>query len=514
MRTTLIIVIILSFLGPLFGQQKQTTEPFIIKGQILFDDISEFKLTNGQVRIDFTDEFDHVHSDSTFMDENGIFYLETNAIVKPVRINLVFDFDSYPDILAAPGYDLFFFKPTKNRHDFKLTGKGSNASKYYRILDSIPSSKYYSLPWWNLDETNYLKQINRIQSIRDSVASLIFGKGSVQDKNIAYFEKMVRLDNKFEKLKYLFLYANHKRYSYEKTILFVRNNFDADFFKDMSNDEYLISQEFRSGVSSHWPDSFLNYLLLLDDPLAASKNIDNLPENFKLEKANVLFSGEVRSFILYKIMTFPIWTFKSIEDLNSYRNQLKPYFSSFSESSMTALDNAFSEKMKRLIVKEEEITTKQTERASSFVGKPAPAFTLKNKNDRIYKLDDFKGKVVVLDLWSSWCNLCRIENKSFKALRHKYRKNKNIEFIAISVFDTNDEWTKALKEDKPGGIQLFDANKTVFEAYVDEHIPKFILIDKKGNIVNFMAPKPSDDHELEKQIDRELEKKPDATPMP
>jgi hypothetical protein len=47
---------------------------------------------------------------------------------------------------------------------------------------------------------------------------------------------------------------------------------------------------------------------------------------------------------------------------------------------------------------------------------------------------------------------------------------------------------------------VYDAN------IIDEHIPKFVVIDKKGNIVNFMAPKPGSGNDLEYIIKQEIEK--------
>jgi len=63
-----------------------------------------------------------------------------------------------------------------------------------------------------------------------------------------------------------------------------------------------------------------------------------------------------------------------------------------------------------------------------------------------------------------------------------------------------------LKEDRPEGIQLLDKDRVVLNAYIEEHVPKFILIDKEGNVINFMAPKPSKGDELEKLIILELNK--------
>ena len=506
MKKAFILLFNLCFSLTGFGQQKQGPEPFIIKGQVIIGDISDYQNVSNKVRIDYTDQYDQTHSDSTEFNEEGIFFIETDKIVTPTRVNLVFDFDSFNNIMAAPGYDLTFYKPTKSKHDFKLTGRGSKSSNYYKILDSIPASRFYSIVWWDMNENEFIRLINKTQQVRDSVAHIIFDQNGSSDNYLAYFGKMVRMDNKFEKLKYLFLYAEHKKYSLEQTISFVLKNFDQDFFTNLSNENYLISSEFRSGISYHRPDSYLNYLLLSDNPSYTSTGIDKIPVSVLLEKANSIFTGEVRSFVLYKILEFPIWTYRTIEDLNRYKDQYNSYYSSLSAGSMTALDYVISEKTKRLAVEEREMTPKETLKANANLGKPAPPFTLTNRSDKTYKLEDFKGKVVVLDLWSSWCDLCRVENTALRKLYRKYKNNKKIAFVGIGVLDAFEEWKNAVKKDRPVGIQLFDKDKVVYNTYIDEHIPRFVVIDKKGNVANFMAPKPSSGDDLERLIKQEIKK--------
>jgi peroxiredoxin len=225
-----------------------------------------------------------------------------------------------------------------------------------------------------------------------------------------------------------------------------------------------------------------------------------------LEKANTIFTGEVRAFVLYKIVEFPIWTYRTIEDLNKYRDRFSSFYSLISGGSMTALDYVFSEKIKRLAVEEREMTPKETLKANAIIGKPAPPFTLKTRSDKTYKLEDFKGKVVLLDLWSSWCDLCRVENTELRKLYRKYNNNKNIAFIGIGVMDAFEDWENAVKKDRPPGIQLFDKDKVIYGSYIDEHIPRFVVIDKKGNVANFNAPKPSSSDDLEKFIKSEIDK--------
>jgi len=491
----------------MFGQINPKVSPFILQGQINKEYLAEFLTKNNTVKIEYSDQFDQIHFDTTSFDELGNFYYETNEIKKPVRINLVFEFDDFQNILAAPGYNLTFVQMTTKKHEFTLIGKGSRASKYYRLLDSIPTSRFYSISWWDLNEADFIRQINRTQQVRDSVSHAVYDHNDDPDLYFDYLGKMTRMDNKFEKLKYLFLYADHEKLNYSRSIAFVKRNFDPEFFKNLNNEDYLISSEFRSGMSTKLPNSFLNYMLLLDNPNDSITDVHNLSEKFKAEKANSMFKGALRAFVLCKIIEFPIWTFRSVEALNQYMDGFKTFQSVFSDEARTAEEKMYSEKMMRLMVEERPVSKNENEKANAFVGKPAPPFTMMNNQETIYQLSDFKGKMVVLNLWASWCNSCRFENDAFKKLVKKYNKNNNVTFVSIAVYDNYQSWKDTLKVNRPGGIQLFDRDRIVFDAYIDEHIPKFVVIDKQGNVINFMAPKPSEGEELDKLIRRELEKK-------
>jgi len=118
-------------------------------------------------------------------------------------------------------------------------------------------------------------------------------------------------------------------------------------------------------------------------------------------------------------------------------------------------------------------------------------------------LDDFKGKYVYIDVWATWCGPCKREIPYLKTLTEEY-KDKNIEFISISVDNgrgyKNDAvkakkgWEKMIREKETKWLQLY-ADKAwssdFIKAYGIRSIPRFILIDNEGRIVNANAPRPS-----------------------
>ena len=130
------------------------------------------------------------------------------------------------------------------------------------------------------------------------------------------------------------------------------------------------------------------------------------------------------------------------------------------------------------------------------VGKKSPVFeNYRNYAGGTTSLEDFKGKYVYIDLWATWCKPCKVEIPHLEKLSKEY-KDKNIEFVSISA-DYKKDWSKweAMVKDKHmEGIQLLadnDFKSDFVHAYRIDAIPRFIIIDPEGNIVNRDAPRPS-----------------------
>lgn len=111
-------------------------------------------------------------------------------------------------------------------------------------------------------------------------------------------------------------------------------------------------------------------------------------------------------------------------------------------------------------------------------------------------LDDYKGKYVYLDIWATWCAPCKAEIPFLKELEKDYH-GKNIEFISISVDKKHayDKWRTMVEEESLTGVQLIADNNFESEFIMNygiNAIPRFILIDPEGKIVNANAKRPSD----------------------
>lgn len=133
---------------------------------------------------------------------------------------------------------------------------------------------------------------------------------------------------------------------------------------------------------------------------------------------------------------------------------------------------------------------------SQTVRMPAPAFTLTDINGNKVSLSDFKGKVVYLDIWATWCPPCMAEMAYSKPLKAKYKDSTDIVFLNISVDADQNKWKKTVAKKKIAGVNLnsvkgLDAN--ILSNYRADYIPKYVLIDRQGNIYEFDAKRPSDE---------------------
>ena len=128
-------------------------------------------------------------------------------------------------------------------------------------------------------------------------------------------------------------------------------------------------------------------------------------------------------------------------------------------------------------------------------GNPAHPFSYPDLNDSLINLDNFKGKAVYIDVWATWCGPCKREIPYLKELEKEYH-DKNIVFVSVSVDEENDKqkWVDFVKERELTGIQLFASGwSKITDDYIINGIPRFILIDKDGKIVDSNAPRPSSD---------------------
>lgn len=259
--------------------------------------------------------------------------------------------------------------------------------------------------------------------------------------------------------------------------VFLRNGFDLNM--DVDAAEPANSIKFSGTGSEH--NNFLAEQRLLQERLLDQDKLSGLDrEGLKNEMESV--KKEFNTFYNRD---------KSIDSLllTSATNNLEPMLSMY--------ENYFLES---IAIKEQ-----------FPVGSPSPTFeNYENFKGGTTSLEDLKGKYVYVDVWATWCGPCIAEIPSIKKLEAAY-KDKNIQFVSISIDDAmrsgggdlavaKNKWRTMVEEENLVGIHLFsDKNwqSDFVKNYNIQGIPRFILIDPNGNVVDPNAPRPSSEKLVE-----------------
>jgi len=171
-----------------------------------------------------------------------------------------------------------------------------------------------------------------------------------------------------------------------------------------------------------------------------------------------------------------IKNFKSPNQLSDY---IKPY------KDVIAIDEDVKNEISAYIA---EISVFET-------GTPGYDFEFNDVNDKKVSFASLKGKLVYIDVWAMWCAPCKAEIPALKQLEKDFQ-GQDVQFVSISMDKPKEleKWKKFVAEKELTGIQLFADNafeSDIATSYKINAIPRFLLFDKEGNIVDANATRPS-----------------------
>ncbi|HEY1038811.1 MAG TPA: TlpA disulfide reductase family protein, partial [Bacteroidia bacterium] len=121
----------------------------------------------------------------------------------------------------------------------------------------------------------------------------------------------------------------------------------------------------------------------------------------------------------------------------------------------------------------------------SSIGYQIMDFSQNDVNGKPVSISEFKGKVVLIDFWASWCGPCRAENPNVVKAYNAF-KDKGFDILGVSFDQSKDKWLKAVEKDKLTWTQVSDLKgwgNEVGQKFGIRSIPQNILIDKDGKII-------------------------------
>ena len=226
----------------------------------------------------------------------------------------------------------------------------------------------------------------------------------------------------------------------------------------INNDNYIGSNQYRT---------FLNYYLI--NRFVVSKTPLTVLEAYKSSRE--FYQGKVLSTFQLGLWN-EIIAFGNFNDATFLYNQIKRDFSK--EPYFKLIEAKYLEKL-------------PLER-----GAVAPDFKLPKVEGGTASLSDYRGKVVYIDFWASWCGPCKAEIPASEELKKQYA-GKDIVFINISIDDNPDSWRKGVNSYSISGINLLarGADRAQIAPYKVATIPMYYIIGKDGKLLYSPAMRPS-----------------------
>lgn len=375
-------------------------------------------------------------------------------------------------IYLKPNFDLYLTLNTENYNkSIKFEGKGAEENNYLvqkTLLEQSFSELNYHGYYALLNEIDFLKLTDSLFNVQKKILD-----ENINLDNDFYFIEFKSLE--FRKFDKYLSFQGIKRIVTKNKDFEVSENYPNAFLTiDLSNDKLLISPDYLPYVQSYLRKRTREIIN------KNNENVDYYLEYVKIAKEEIK-SNLIKQEILYSIGKWDLYYTKKID---SVFNLIKP-----------ALLNA--EYLS-------EVTEKYEKIKNIKKGAISPIFKLKDINGKTIALNKLRGKLVYIDIWATWCSPCIKEIPSLKKLE-AYFKGKDIQFVSICISDTEERWKKMVKDKELGGIQLFapDEKISFLEDYSIQGIPRFILIDKDGKIIDGDAKQPSEP-KLQEEIEKYL----------
>lgn len=369
--------------------------------------------------------------------------------------------DEYTNLFLQSGYDLFITVDTEVFDEsLQYEGEGSENNNF--IAKKVNFLTHIEPDWMvryllSCDEEKFLHELDSISQLK-----LNFLKSN-QSSLTPYFYNLELTDMRYNAMYLIATYEGNRR-----------------FMGDDRN--YTVSSDFPNIMDS----TSINHELL------SSSNYSRFKQKalYSFYLDNIYKDKGPNKFLRYLDFVDSV-----ITDQDGKDNFLIHNYSYYSLKNKNAI--TFYEKMEKLFSYppcKAEMRKRFEEATKTAKGMPSSPFEfVDNKGDTV-KLSDYLGQLVYIDLWASWCTGCIQEFPMLKEVKVKY-KDKDVVFIGIAWNDEMEAWKKALSTYNLGENQLFATNENArfFKDYHVTGIPRFILIDKKGNIIASKAPRPSDD---------------------
>jgi thiol-disulfide isomerase/thioredoxin len=344
----------------------------------------------------------------------------------------------------------------------KFSGSGANVNDYIVGVSKIykEHNLWNDQPYFYLDSIEFLKRRDTIQSQIEALNAKFFDEIITSDTLI----QLLNLENESQSLLQLFNYE-----------LFSQKQMDIDLSALLENQYFL---------NTHSLNQHIAIELFLQKRISGSiwdkydvKSIDSI------------------TYILPQLIYDEIMSLEASPQLKELLSA-KVLFSNFSSAVLTpAVDTIYdlwqktfpnSDYGQLLESKYQSILTLE----SGIVAPEVHGITPEGDS---LKLSELKGNVVYIKVWATWCAPCLKSFPDWKKLQQEFADKNEVVFLTISVDKDIEKWRDIVTSRQLSGININTDSKKIREDYLIPGIPRYMLIDQNGILVDAKAPSPSED---------------------
>lgn len=408
-------------------------------------------------------EYQKTIVDSAVIDKNGTFSMSFSW-EKPLPAQLGDETQASP-LFLSPGYDLqVTFDSERMKESIAFTGKGAEVNAYlaHKTLHVRP---FYS-NLFKMPEPVFTATIDSSHAAELSLLNDWFKNNPKKDAATETFIRFETAEINYSwggrKLMYPGSYAY---YTNQQAPLQLAGTY-YDFMKQLpvDNPDAITSTAYLAYLETYTYDKVEKKLRLAPDANRAD-------EVFAL--INAEFRGETREYLYAKWIYALAVTFNDVQGASTYLDRYKTFATN--KVYVSVLDRAIGFL------------------GALLPGRTAPDFLARDLEGKPRKLSDYRGSLVYVDVWASWCGPCLREIPYMEKLQEEL-KGKKITFLVVSVDENQDAWKNTIKARNIGGTHLVSngsPDSDVSSLYRINGIPHYIIIDKDGKIVNSNARRPS-----------------------
>jgi thiol-disulfide isomerase/thioredoxin len=451
----------------LFGCNKTPTNQATLSGTIKAENLDSIKIS--YYENDYLEEpviktvgLDEKNSFSVDLEPRDLKNYELRLLPKQKK-----------EFIMKPGWNTSVFVEMTSDNSIDtiyFEGKGGKENQVYSDFNELSYKAY-----------DYIKEkpqrfIEVLDSIENEMNKLV--SQTELDKD---FKKMMNNDIYYNKLMRWNSYKRYAQRSGKKLDTLYVNEFEEKLNSRIElNDPSLLSSSFFRGF--------------LEDTLrkAAQNNMDMAKLREKYQSQKELYNAYMK--IRVREMFNAADSLIHQPDIKAYA-YYHTMLRNLNLKALEAVKEIYGNRFKQVVkdeYKHNVVEDKIAKLEKLTPGNPAPEFSYPNKEGEMVSLQDLEGKHVYLDIWATWCGPCVREIPKLKELHEKY--GEEIAFVSVSVDPQKEKWENFLKARELEGYQLYSGKNfesEIISDYMVQGIPRFVMIDPEGKIINVDAPRPS-----------------------